>query len=143
MIADIIERLILRVPDLGGRVEGAAQFAALMKSNALPQVTPAAHVLPLGLQGGQAQAATALFTQAVEEMVGVVLTLRSHDQTGARALEAVDVLIRDIVAALLGWGPDDAIGVFRLVRSGLVSMSAGTLVYQIDFAISDQLRIIP
>ena len=143
MISDVIARLDTYVPDLSGRIEGAAQFAALMKSNALPQVTPAAHVLPLGLQGGQADASAGEFTQIYQEVIGVVLTLRSNERTGAKALPPLDQLIMEVISAIAGWGPDSAIGVFRLVRGSILSMSAGTIVYQLDFSLSDQLRIIP
>ncbi len=37
---------------------------------------------------------------------------------------------------------DEAVGVYRLSRGELVSLSAGTLTYQLDFAIEDQLRIV-
>lgn len=142
MIAEVIARLQAQVPDLAGRVEGAASFADLMRRNALPQHTPAAHVLPLGLRGGKADAASGAFTQAFDETVAVLLTVRSYDRTGAPALEDVDTLIRVIVEAVAGWAPGDEVGVFALGRGQLVNMSAGTIVYQLDFTISDQLRIL-
>ena len=140
MIDAVITRLKDQVAGLGGRVEGAAGFTALMQQNALPQSTPAAHVLPLGLQGGAAQSSAGAFTQMFDEALGIVLTVRAHDQTGAKALEKVSQLIREVIAALIGWGPDDEIGVFRLSRGQLVSIRAGALVYQLDFIITDQLR---
>tara|TARA_R110002094_G_scaffold160396_6_gene145794 strand:- start:2824 stop:3255 length:432 start_codon:yes stop_codon:yes gene_type:complete len=142
MIDDVIARLEASVPDLAYRVEGAANFAALMKSNALPQHGTAAHVLPLGLRGGNADASTGAFTQMVEEVVGIVLTVRTFSQTGDKALIELKPLIDAVVNAIAGWGPEDAMGVFRLVRGSLVTMAAGTMVYQIDFSISDQLRIL-
>jgi hypothetical protein len=77
--AGVITRIEGAVPALTGRTQGAAEFAALMKSNGLPQQIPAAHVLPLGLQGGAAQAATGMFAQALEEVIAVVLTWRGGD----------------------------------------------------------------
>lgn len=142
MITPVIDRLKTQVPEFSGRIEGAGEFAALMRQNALPQVTPAAHVLPLGLRGGQGQAAAGAFRQEVEEVVAVLITLRAHSRTGAEALPDLDALIRKVITAIAGWGPDDAIGVFRLSRGQLVSMSAGTMLYQLDFALTDQLRIL-
>lgn len=142
MIEAVKSRLEAQVPELAHRVEGAAQFAALMKSNALPQHTPAAHVLPLGLQGGRADAMAGAFTQELQEAIGVILTLRSQSQTGDKALDPVNTLVRAIIAALAGWAPNDETGVFRLLRGNLISMSAGTIVYQLDFTITDQLRIL-
>lgn len=140
-VADIVTRLNGLVASLNGRIQGAAEFSALMKSNALPTVTPAAFVLPLGLQGGQPDAVTGLFSQMVEQVFGVVLVLRNTDRIGGNALAPIDALIADTIEAIVGWGPDDAVGVFRLTHGDLVSMVAGTMVYQLDVAITDQLRI--
>ncbi|MFN3834635.1 MAG: hypothetical protein ACK4NO_01905 [Glycocaulis sp.] len=142
MIDTVITRLKAEVSDFSGRIEGAAEFAVLMRQNALPQVTPAAHVLPLGLRGGQGQTGAGAFRQEVEEVIAVLITLRAHSRTGREVLPDLDALIRKVITSVVGWGPDDAIGVFRLTRGQLVSMSAGTLLYQLDFAITDQLRIL-
>lgn len=141
LVAEVMARIGTQVPDLAGRVDGAIAFADLMRRNALPQQTPAAHVLPLGLQGGGAEVVTGLFRQDVAEVVGVLLTLRSFTQTGSGALPELGQLIRAVIDAIAGWGPDAAIGVFRLRQGHLVNMSAGTIVYQLEFSISDQLRI--
>lgn len=141
LVRDIIARLEKRVPDLSGRIEGAAAFAALLKQGALPQQTPAAHVVPAGLRGGAVSAVTGLTRQAVTETFSVVLTIRSHDRVGDGALEPLDALLPAIIAAIVGWQPPDAIDVFALTRGAVVSMSAGTLVYQLDFSLPMQLRI--
>ena len=141
MIAAVIARLENQVPELAGRVEGAAELNALVQSNGLPQHTPAAHVLPLGLRGGRPDAAAGMFRQEFEETVAVVLTLRNQGRTGDRGLAGADALISAIVAAIAGWAPGDEIGVFSLSRGQLVSFQAGALVYQLDFSIVDQLRI--
>lgn len=141
-VVSIIARISALVGALAGRIEGAAEFAAVMKSNALPQVTPAAFVLPLGLHGGQADAAAGAYTQPLERVFGVVLVMRNAGRTGEDAIDPLDTLIEETVTALAGWGPAGAVGVFRLVRGALVSMAAGTVVYQLDFAISDQVRIL-
>ena len=46
-----------------------------------------------------------------------------------------------LIEAIVGWAPENSVGVFRFVRAELVSSSQGTFIYQIDFAIADQLRI--
>lgn len=136
-------RIAERVPALAGRIEGAAAFADLMARNQLPQHTPAAHVLPLGLQGGPATIATGLYRQDVSEIVAVLITLRTASATGGAALPDLDALVEAVIAAVVGWGPEAAVGVFALRQGALVSVSAGTLVYQIDFVLQDQLRITP
>lgn len=143
MIDAVISRLKVQVPDLANRVEGAAEFATLRQKKRLPQITPAAHVLPLGFTGGRADAAAGAFTQMIEEVIGVVISVRSATATGARDLPAINALIKAIVAAIAGWSVADEVGVFRVLRGQLIGIEDGTIIYQIDFAISDQLRIYP
>jgi hypothetical protein len=140
VIADVMTRLETRVTDLRS-VNGVADFTTLLKQNALPQQTPAAHVVPTGIRGGKPETATGVFTQPTSEAVAIILTVRSNDQAGERALEAVDALIESTIAALAGWAPNDELGVFQLERGSVMNMSAGALVYQLDFSIADQLRI--
>lgn len=143
MISAVIQRIEAQVPRLAGRLQGAAELQALMAQNALPQSREAGFVLPLGLvPSGRPDSGAGAFTQMVDEIVGVLLTFRHAGKTGDRILEDVRALIMEVIGAVAGWAPGATIaGVFRLQRAGVVRMSAGTLVYQIDFAISDQLRI--
>lgn len=134
------------IPDFHGRVQGAAALSALMAQGQAPQVTPAAFVLPLGLRGGAADAVTGLFRQQVAWTSGVVVCVRvAGDVTGAKATEVLVPLIEAVILAIAGTdvlGPQGtAIGVWRVSRGELLSLSAGLLVYQLDFAIDDQLRI--
>lgn len=139
----IRERIEALVPVLAGRIENAAQFATLVERNQLPQVTPAAFVLPGGLRGGAADMATGIFRQNFDEMVSVVLADRvAADPKGGKALDGITPMVRDVVDAICGWGPDDAIGIFTLGSGELVGSTAGVLVFQLDFNLSDQLRII-
>ncbi|PWE29967.1 hypothetical protein DDZ14_16120 [Maritimibacter sp. 55A14] len=141
MIEDVIARLEDKVPDLAGRIEGAAELADLMRRGALPQVTPAAHVLPLGLRGGNVDTGSGLYRQETQEAIGVVITWRSYNAAAGVALADIRTLVGGVIGAIAGWAPAGAIGDFRLMRGQLVSMSAGTIVYQIDFSLTDQLRI--
>lgn len=143
MIGAVMTRLEARVPQLARRINGAADFADLMRRNTLPQHTPAAHVLGLGMTGGRGEASAGFYTQLFDQVIAVLLTIRSHSASGERVLDDVETLIRAVIEAIVGWGPNDEIGVFRLARGNLVSMQAGTLVYQLDFSITDQLRITP
>ena len=143
LVDDVIARLQDRVPDLSGRIEGAAHLAQLQAQNQLPKITPAANVISTGLQGGVADAASGLFRQSFDETIGVILTFRNTAGKGARALDKVDAVKRRVIEAICGWTPDDLVGVFRLARGGIVSFTGGTLVYQIEFAVGDQLRIEP
>lgn len=143
MIADIITRIGLLVPTLTGRIEGAMSLADLMKRNAVPQAPIAAFVIPLGLVGAGHEAGSGYFTQMFEEVVGVIVSMRGYDRTGGPSVDPLDALIRAVINAVAGWGPATAPGVYRLRSGRMASMEAGTAVYQIEFALINQLRITP
>ena len=67
----IIERLKDRVSRIWAmRVVGAAEFAALTATGAVPQVTPAAHVIPTGISGAsRCSRRSGLYIQAIERHV--------------------------------------------------------------------------
>ena len=140
----VADRLTDGIPKLKDRIFGAARLETLRASNALATVSPAAFVIPVGLRGGPADAVTGLFRQGLDRVVGVVLVYRhSGDATGGKAVETSEPLIEDVVNLIAGWGPDDAIGVFRLLTGELVAMlPGGVLVYQLNFLLDDQLRIV-
>lgn len=137
----VIERLGL-IPELVGRIHPVGELADILARGTLAQATPAAFVLPLGIRGGRADAVTGLYRQNIERLVGVVLAVRHvNDPTGALAKAALDPLIDATIGVLAGWGDDDMIGVFTLARGELAGIDKGTITYQLDFAIEDQLRI--
>lgn len=140
MIDDVIERLKTSVPDLENRVEPIVELAAAMNSGRLPE-TANAIVSPAALRGGASDVGAGIFTQPFVEAVSVLLIARVYDQTGRRALAALRPLIMAVVEAVAGWAPGDQVGVFSLVRGGVVSLQKGVLLYQIEFAIEDELRI--
>ncbi|MFN4191817.1 MAG: hypothetical protein ACK4FR_02645 [Tabrizicola sp.] len=143
LVDSLIDRLQERVPDFSGRVEAALSLADLMAQGRLPEVTPAAHVLSIGLVGKAVDVAAGLYRQAFDEVFGVVLTFRNNTPTARQGFERVEAIKRGVVEAVAGWVPTGQAQAFSLARGTQVSFSAGTLVYQIDFAIGDQLRIIP
>ena len=75
-------------------------------------------------------------------MVSVVLTLRTYDRAAGDDLPELHELIQAVLQAVAGWGPDESVGVFELARGSLIHNRDGRLVYQLDFAIDDQLRIL-
>lgn len=143
-VSEVFDRVTDKVPALAGRLQGATDFARLVAEKKLPQNTPAAFVLHGALDGGKADLATGYFRQEMVESISIVLIVRSaSDPTGMRAMEDMVPLVRAVVKGVAGWGPDDAPGVFTLGRGDLVGAEAGALIYQIDFRLNDQLRIIP
>lgn len=140
LVDDVAARLQSLVPTHLRKIEGAVDMMALMKAGALPQVTPAAHVVPAGLRGGQRRDAAGAFVQDYEEVVGVTITIRGNDPEGKRALVRVSSIVGAVVGAVCGWAPDQAAGDFRLLRGQVARMDAEALVYLIEFAIPLQLR---
>lgn len=137
---DIRARLETRVPALTGRVKAAADLAALQKSGGWPGVTPAAHVIPAGLLGGAEVPVFPAFRQKVDRLWSVILTIRSHDATGARWIDRVEELEADILDAMLGWAPLDHAECFTLKRAALIRFEAGTMVRELTFALTDTLE---
>jgi len=142
-IDDVRARIEGKVPALAGQIGNAGEFSKLIEAGQM-QAARKAYVLPGALAGGARQAMSGMFTQALEETVLVVLSVRvASDPTGARALDEISPLVRDTVRAVCGWGPEDAPGVFALARGELVGAAQGMLIYQLDFTLDDQLRITP
>ncbi|EPX84572.1 hypothetical protein ruthe_02117 [Rubellimicrobium thermophilum DSM 16684] len=136
----IRDRLQAQVPPLAGRTMLAADFAALVARNALPQVTPAAAVLPLGMRGGAGAAVMGQVRQAVTRRIGVVLILRAPDPAQARGTIDIETLAEAAQAALSGWTPDDGTpGVLRLDAGELRSLAGGVLLYELSFVLDDVL----
>ena len=142
MTPQIIERLKAEVHDLQRRVEGAGSLAALMQKEAVPRVTPCAHVIPTSITAPtRPPAISGGYVQAIDRGFAVILSLRIHDPNGARALDEAASLIEAIIMALAGWEPsEDCIGIFEFRRAVLVAFDRGVAVYEIDFALPDQLR---
>lgn len=137
-------RLETRVPDLAGRVQGAADYSKARRSGRSPGSGLSAFLLPLALLGGKAEAATGLFLQDYAESLGVVLVLSSVDRHGTRALDRLDGFLHDVIAAFAGWSPDaDTVGVYELTSGRLIDAEGGALTYEIIFSITDQLRVTP
>lgn len=142
-VEDIITRLKERVDGLGGRVWGAAEFGTLTATGQLPQVTPAAHVLPTAGKGGSTSPRTGAYVQSIDRLYSVILTVKSGDASGARALTKIGELIDAIIVALAGWDWGGRVGVMVFRGWSQVRASSGVFAYDISFSITDQLRIIP
>ncbi|MDT7533733.1 hypothetical protein OVY48_09885 [Sphingobium sp. SA2] len=147
MFAAVDQRL-KDIMALAGRIRPAASLSELMARGQAPQVCPAAYVLPLGIRGGLFNAMANLIVQDIVETLGIVLFLRSAgDATGGQLTDQLIPLRNAVIRAIVGWAPQsdwleaETVGVFRLARGELISLSAGLLIYQLDFALDDQLRI--
>ena len=138
---DVVDRLQAITP-LAGRVQGAAKLAELQARNQVPQFSPAAYVIGSALRGGSADATSGLFRQQLDRMISIILFVRlAGDGTGAAVGSELEPLVEQVVTRICGWGPDAAIGVYRLARGELIAFAGGLATYQLDFILDDQLRI--
>ncbi|MEH7830514.1 phage tail terminator protein [Gemmobacter denitrificans] len=145
MTPEIINRLKAEVPDLKGRVYGAAALATLMKADAVPQNTPCAHVLPTGMQGHpQPTMTVGCYLQSVDHGFAVVVSLRAHDGHGERiVLDEVHPLLERVALALVGWSPIDSTGLFIFRASRLAAFARGVAIYELTFSLKHEWRIGP
>ncbi|MBV1918994.1 MAG: hypothetical protein KUG65_13165 [Sphingomonadaceae bacterium] len=141
---EVRTRIEAKAPDFAGTFGNAAQFAAMVERDQLPQSDRAGYVLPGPLAGGTTTAATGMFIQDFTETVMVVLVIRHAGSALAKgALDELPPLVRDVIEGVVGWGPDDAPGVFKLGQAELVGSKNGALVYEIHFTLHDQMRVTP
>ncbi|MBY6091073.1 hypothetical protein [Maritimibacter alkaliphilus] len=141
MLEAVIARLKDEVPALGKRVRGSADLVVLLKSGAKPPTGASAYVLPLGTRGQKPDVMSGAYRQPVLRHISVALFVSSLDRLGERGLDEAETLIEEIVAAMIGWEPgEDAVGVFYLTAAELIHFVDGIQVYEIQFAIEDQLR---
>lgn len=141
-VSEVTARVEGRVSALQGRLGNALQFAALVDRDQAPTVTPAGFVLLGPIIGSAADAVVGLFRQSIRETVSIVLFDRhAGDPTGAKIIDQLTPLVRAIVDAVAGWGPDDCPGVFALDRVEPVGVLQGAMLIQLDFSLDDQLRI--
>ncbi len=143
LVDSVAQRISDSVPDLAGRIEGIADLAFLIASSAMPQREVCAFVVPLGFDDRGGDSATGAHTQMLQNAVGVVLSIKALGDAKARkALPTIETLEKAVVNAVAGWAPEDTAGVFRVTRGRLVSVDKGLVLYQLDFSLLDQLRIL-
>lgn len=154
LVDGVVTRLEERVPVLAQRTKGMLDLSEMMRQKALPAYTPAAFVGHNGITGGAAEFSENAFLQAAEEAVSVVLVQRTAgDVIGSKGQGPLHVLVWDVIYALSGWSPADPdpddegdgttpIGVLVLRRGRTNELRAGTVFYQLDFGLQQQIRVL-
>lgn len=142
LLDQVIPRLQAQVAALRS-VEGAAEFQMLLDGRVQPQHSVSAYVIPLGKRAQSPLDASGEFQQPTQDLIGVVLMLSSTDRLGQQAIERIEPLINEVIAAIAGWLPSGALGPCQLARAALVRVSDGFMAYQIDFSVPLLLRIQP
>jgi len=142
LVQDVITRLGERVDALAGRIRAAEDYTALLQMKGISSAQGGAYVMPSGIRGGRVEAATGVFTQIVDEVIAVVILVPAERGLGRQGA-TIESLKQDVIQALCGWVPQEAIGPFQLVRGAMINLGEGALAFQIEFSVPDQLRIIP
>jgi hypothetical protein len=142
----VAQRIDGRVAALAGSVEFIAELAALIEEGALPQRDVTAFVVPLGFDDRSGDSGVSIVNahvQMLAEAIGVVLCVKARGAVKARAaLPKIDDLANAVVDAVAGWAPNDEVGTFRATRGRLIPGAKGLILYQIEFELLDQLRIV-
>lgn len=139
----VSDRIEAQVAALSGHVEDIAAMAALIAEGAMPQADVSAFVCPLGFDDKGGESATGYHTQMLEDSIAVVLCVKARgDVKAKKALPTISELKDAVIDAVAGWGPNAAVGVFFVRRGRLVSAEGGLVIYQLDFTLQDQLRIV-
>lgn len=144
MLEAVKARLQSKLPHLAGRIEGAASLAQVVEARSLPSAPIVVYAVPLALTGRRPDIAAGLFRQPVDEVLSLVLVMGVRSRTADGSLAEIRDTIFALIDALGGWAPDDQTsGVFALARAQLRSLTGGRIIYQIDFSLTNHLRITP
>jgi len=138
------QRIEATVPQLTGAIDEIADIAALIAAGALPQREVFAFVVPLGFDDvGGGTSAAGVHTQMIKDAVGVVLGIKAlGDARAKKSLPTITSLRDAVKQSVAGWAPDNSAGVFNVIKGRLLSVNNGLVLYQLDFALLDQLRIL-
>ena len=150
LLDDVQARIASTVTELPDeRLQFAAELAELIRRDALPNAPISAYLLDGGTRPvGDGQSGAGFFIQAVEQRVAVVVIFNSAgDVTGGKVVGRADELLDRLTRGMVGWAPaGDAEHVyttdFRFGGSDPAALSAGRAMYQLEFAIGLQLRIL-
>jgi len=141
LLSDVVSRLSTELSELGA-IETVVDLAALVQNGALPQRDVTLFVVPLGFDDLGGESAANIHTQSIQEAIGVIIAVKARgDAKALKSLPTIDGIKDRVVNGLAGWAPDHTVGVFKALRGRIVSVSGGLVLFQLDFAIVDQLRI--
>lgn len=137
-----LKSLIEDVEELKGRVDEVTDLSEMIRRKALPAAPVAAFLIPMGIRGrSEGDAMAGAMIQSIDRLFALVLFLRhAGDVGGGKAIPKLHTLVESVLAAVVGQAPDDTVGVFRLLRGDVLSITDQATFYQLDFAILDQIR---
>lgn len=127
----IIAQLRQRCPALGGRVAGAAQFAAVTETTSLS--TPYAFVIPLEDSPEESRSQNGIRQPLTESFEVVVALDNRQDERGQGSGNAVHTMRAAIWAALLGWQPEERYDAITYEGGNLLSINRAHLWWRFEF----------
>jgi len=150
LLDDVQARIAGKVTELPAeRQQFAADLAELIRRDAMPNAPIAAYLLDGGTRAvGDGQSGAGYFIQAVEQRVVVVVIFNSAgDVSGGKVVTRADDLLERLKLGMVGWAPaGDAehsyTTDFRFGGSDPAALTAGRAMYQLEFVIGLQLRIL-
>jgi len=138
-MSDIKDQLLAKTSTLN-LVGTASDFAGIADGSVKKPVQ--AFVLPNGEQAGEQRNSTGRLVQLVMVTFAVMISIKSAGaRTGARQLDDVKAIHDDVIAALFGWQPPDALSPCLFSGAEVVAFDAksGVLFYQMKFTTSEQI----
>ena len=141
MIDATITRLVQECPALKS-VAGAVDLADIMEQQFAvpPSKRPAAFVMLAGEQASSNQAASGHTVQIVTESIAIAIAVGSGEQVGTAVARDTVKATRDAVMdCLLGWAPEDGLGV--LTYGGLAMLALRPRVVWFQMLFSRQLGL--
>ena len=144
MIGAVKTRLEAQVPELAGKLQGAADWAEAIERTTVPDHPFFGYLVPTGFQGREPSAAVGRFIQSLDVRLSVVLGFRSRSATFERSLTDIDDKLQAVMTALCGWSPEaDTPGVFQVESGAALDFRQGAFLFQLNFTVLDQLRVTP
>jgi len=142
ILASFIAQLRANAPMFGGRVAGAAEYAAALRDYTTSLALPAAYVLPLDQEVESGAPTWGGLQQLVHVGVGVAVELDAQtDRRGQAPAMDLDAVRDQLFGAVLNYQMDDchvARGVYYTGAHGL-NLDRGRLFYQFNFGVDWQI----
>lgn len=131
-LTPVVAAVRQRCPSFAQRVAGAAEYAAALASTSL--AVPYAFVIPLDDSPGPRQSEN-VNRQSLSDAFAVVVAIsNTADERGQAAAASVELLRRELWAALLGWSPSDEHEGAVYEGGSLQSLDRARLWYQFEFS---------
>lgn len=132
----IITAIRERMPELGGRVFGAARWAAV-QTNEQTEELPCAYVVPLSEEPNEQTSGTDYYQDVTQNFAVIVMVAQQIAQeNGHLAAREIDTLEKALFKSILGWQqpPKTDFSEIRFEGGSLLYMDPSRLAWQFEFS---------